>query len=88
MTLRLSHQQRRVLAHLRCWHAKDPGAWQSPTGIGCDMGHADRNSSWASPKCLRLVAMGLLERNSRGCYRVTKKGLEFDLATEVKAAKL
>ena len=45
----------------------------SPAEIGQFFGRASgRNlhSAWASPACLRLVKSGILERNSRGWYRI------------------
>lgn len=54
--------------------------WTSPSDIG--WAHGDHlleqgkcvgtghHSSWASPKCLKLVKAGLLERNKRGRYRL------------------
>ncbi len=44
--------------------------WTSPTRIGNAYGGGQCHSSWASPKCLRLVEMGLLERDDRGWYRL------------------
>lgn len=48
----------------------------SPTQIGRDL-HPSRlhGSSWASPKCLHLVKLGLLKRNNKGWY-ATKIGLQ------------
>lgn len=49
--------------------------WTSPTEIGAaygaEHGKSGYHSSWASPKCLVLVQKGLLERSSRGFYRLT-----------------
>lgn len=51
----------------------------SPTEIGRAYGRekyqgwygfTGYHSSWASPRCKKLVEMGLLERNDRGHYRL------------------
>ncbi len=50
--------------------AKD---WTSPTEIGNARGKIDRkdlHSSWASPKCKKLVDKGILERSENGRYRL------------------
>ena len=49
--------------------------WTSPTEIGREYGLSlvppkKYHSSWASPKCLRLHKIGLLERNNKGHYRL------------------
>jgi hypothetical protein len=57
--------------------------WTSPTEIGrmyteygIREGFLDKwklyHSSWASPKCKRLVEEGYLERNEKGWYRLKK----------------
>ena len=51
--------------------------WTSPTQIGKAYGDSKHgnnsfhgyHSSWASPKCKKLVAEGLVERNDNGHYR-------------------
>ena len=52
-------------------------SWTSPTEIGNAYGKSIKahdperyHSSWASPKCKRLVQEGLVERSSRGHYRL------------------
>jgi len=53
-------------------YLKDKG-WCSPTLIGNEYGKLkDKpyHSSWASPKCKKLVDMGILKRNSSGHYRL------------------
>lgn len=46
------------------------GKWISPTKIGRDLRPSRLyGSAWASPKCLKLVAMSKLERNEKGQYR-------------------
>lgn len=51
--------------------------WTSPTdiahGVCTPFGYPNRHSAWASPKCLRLVEEGLLERNDDGHYRIIRK---------------
>lgn len=55
----------------------DKDVWFSPTEIGRQ--HAitfgynpiTHHSSWASPICKKLVLKGLIERNQKGCYRIT-----------------
>jgi len=47
----------------------------SPSEIGRAFGRGKEgiyHSSWASPKCKKLVEMGLLERNEKGHYRIVK----------------
>lgn len=51
----------------------------SPTEIAWDIGGTskngiERNSSWASPICKKLVEIGLVERNEKGWYRLSKQG--------------
>lgn len=50
---------------------KNPG-WHSPTLIGNIVG-GKRGSSWASPLCLGLVAMGKAERSKDGHYRLMRR---------------
>lgn len=45
--------------------------WTSPSQIGQDVWGWGYHSASASPVCRRLVARGLLERNTRGHYRLT-----------------
>lgn len=45
--------------------------WTSPTEIGKLAGKSYSSASgWASPKCKELVALGILERNIKGQYRL------------------
>ena len=46
--------------------------WTSPTEIGRAWS-SRHHSSWASPKCKKLVEYGLLERNEQGWYRIRKE---------------
>lgn len=46
----------------------------SPTQIGKYLHPTQMyGSPWASPKCLHLVELGLLERNSRGHYALKEE---------------
>lgn len=58
---------------------KKTGDWTSPTYIGNEWGlkltgekffAARYHSSWASPKCKRLVKLGLIKRNKKGWYKL------------------
>jgi hypothetical protein len=63
-----SKQQEDILDYLN--RPENIGKWISPTKIGNAIHpSAISGSSWASPKCLRLVDMGKLERNDKGQYR-------------------
>ena len=64
---KLSGRQQDVINYLR---GRD---WTSPTEIGREVWNPPRHSSAASPICLRLVAMGLLQRNRRGHYRLQEE---------------
>lgn len=48
--------------------------WTSPTSIGMAYGAVhnkkDIHSAWASPKCKKLVELGLLDRSENGHYRL------------------
>ena len=46
---------------------KRAGKWISPTEIG-NAYKSGYHSSWASPKCLKLVKIGAIERNEDGHY--------------------
>lgn len=65
----LGKSQQAVLRYLQ----SHPG-YHSPTELGHEVGQKImygsrlRHSSWASPICLRLVALGLVIRNSHGHY--------------------
>lgn len=49
----------------------------SPTEIGSTLRPDGLSlSSWASPICGRLVALGLAERSLKGAYRITDLGIE------------
>ena len=50
-----------------------PDKYISPTEIGEEVGGENRHSSWGSPKCLKLVKLGFLERNEKGWYIYRKK---------------
>lgn len=54
--------------------------WTSPTSIGKAYGtennKEDLHSSWASPKCKKLVSFGLLERSKNGHYRLVNQEKE------------
>ncbi len=39
--------------------------------------HTRRSSAWASPICLSLVTIDLLDRTKRGWYSITQKGRDF-----------
>lgn len=58
----MTAEQRWILAFLK---GKD---WTSPTEIGREYGRLTgspyMHSAWASPKCLKMVEAGLLERNN------------------------
>ena len=62
---RISEQQACILEYLE-QHA---GEWLSPTEIGRFVGGGGRHSSWASPKCKKLVSLGMVERSDKGWYR-------------------
>jgi hypothetical protein len=64
----LSVEQKAIISYL---NGKD---FVSPTEIGNQVGgdltgHF-QHSAWASPKCLKLVSMGLLRRNKKGWYKI------------------
>lgn len=59
----LSTMQEKILNYLEARND-----WASPSEIALHI--ADSSASWASPKCCRLVAIGYLERNEHGHYRV------------------
>lgn len=57
------------------------GEWISPTEIGGRVGErlrlgtgsVKRYSAWACPRLKKLLKVGLINRNSKGQYRVYKK---------------
>jgi len=55
-------------------YLKGKDYWTSPTLIGNAYGNthgmSERGSSWASPKCIKLVKKGLLIRNGYGHYKL------------------
>jgi len=66
--MKLSKQLQWILNYLK--ENKNIG-WISPTKIGREYGKTVGkyyHSSWASPKCLKLVEMNLIERNEDGHY--------------------
>ena len=67
---KLTYHQKKIMLYLT---GKD---FTSPTEIGNALNH--RHSAWASPKCLTLVALGALERNEKGHYRIVPNN-GFDL---------
>ena len=72
--MKLTTHQLRILGYLA---GKD---WTSPSEIGHEVGGKSSSgiryhSNWASPKCLRLVELGRLERNAQGLYRLTRANL-------------
>lgn len=48
-----------------------PNEWLSPTYVG-NQRSSGLHSAWASPRCKALVAMGHLERNEQGHYRLKR----------------
>lgn len=67
--MKFTDAEQRILDYL-----KDRIDFVSPTEIGTEVGGRDkygfrRHSSWASPKCRRLVEKLVLERNEKGWYR-------------------
>jgi hypothetical protein len=66
---KLSFQQSMIIEYLR-----RGGGYVSPTRIGnvigTSLGFTNWHSAWASPKCLKLVKLGLLERNKHGWYKI------------------
>jgi len=78
-TVQLSQQCVCVLLYL----AEHKDDYLSPTDLGKEVGgkEYDGASSWASPKCRRLVEEGLAVRQSPGRYKVTEKGLKHAVAT-------
>lgn len=49
--------------------------WTKPTQIGRAFGKGyDKSSAWASPKCKKLVELGLLQRHENGWYRLSIRG--------------
>ena len=69
------------MTEIQTWIMKylDGRGWVSPTQIGRAYGdHKHGNNSfhgyhsaWASPQCLKMVGLGLVERNKKGHYRAT-----------------
>ena len=53
----------------------------SPTDIGYAYG-GSAHSAWASPKCLKLVDMGYLERSDKGWYRLKQKKKKWSLGRD------
>jgi len=49
--------------------------WVSPSSIGRKWKEGC-HSSWASPKCKKLVTLGFVERDKGGWYRITDAGRE------------
>ena len=52
-------------------YLKENAGWVSPTKIGREYGKTIGkyyHSSWASPKCLKLIKMNLIIRNEDGHY--------------------
>ena len=62
--MKLARMQQSVVDYLR---GKD---WTSPSEIGREVWGPGHHSSTGSPRCKRLVEMGVLERNERGHYRL------------------
>ena len=53
--------------------------WVQPTKIGLARGEIEKrflHSSWASPKCKKLVDKGILERSENGWYRFKKQEIK------------
>lgn len=53
---------------------RTPDRFVSPTSVGCEygrieLGRSDCHSSTASPTLMKLVAIGLAERNKNGWYK-------------------
>jgi len=75
---KLTKNEQRIVDFLSNDSFCPKSAWVSPTVIGEVVGGLMlpgysgglRHSSWASPICLRLVRFGLLERNTKGHYRI------------------
>lgn len=71
----LTKTQQWVLDYLTLY----PGDWVSPTEIGRMYGRQKHNtgdpgtynSAFASPRCLALTRMGLIQRSDKGWYRVS-----------------
>jgi predicted transcriptional regulator len=51
------------------------GDWVSPTKLG-GLYSKGAHSSLASPVLKKLVELGYAERNAKGHYRITKKGVK------------
>jgi len=57
---------------------KDPGNWTPPSEIGQAYGRyvgstgSGMHSAWASPKCKKLVEVGVLLRNAHGWYQLKR----------------
>jgi len=64
--MKLTDTQQWIVSYLE--ENKDKG-WLSPTIIGNAYG-GSAHSGWASPRCLKLVEMGILERSYMGWYRI------------------
>jgi hypothetical protein len=57
--------------------ASTKGVWFSPTFIAEGIRGKPYHSSWASPILLRMVEMGLVDRNEKGHYKITNKGKKY-----------
>jgi hypothetical protein len=68
--IRISPNQDLVLQFL----ATTKGVWFSPTFIAEGIRGKPYHSSWASPILLKMVEMGLVDRNEKGHYKITNKG--------------
>jgi len=71
--MKLSKQLQWILDYLK--ENKDKG-WISPTEIGGEYGKTVGkfyHSSWASPKCRKLVEMNLIKRSKDGKYSYIDK---------------
>ena len=73
--MKLTDNQRSILTLLSDRSESGIGSFVSPTHIGHVL-HPSRKhgSPWASPRCIVLRNLGLLERNHRGHYRITESG--------------
>ena len=67
----LSDCQQVIVDYLVARKEADHGSsFVSPTTIGTACGEVVHPTQWASEKCLRLVVLGILERSSRGWYKI------------------
>lgn len=61
----------KTIEYMKMVALKEGRDWITPTEIGRFVGGPKKHSSYGSPICLKMVELGIAEKNNKGWYKLT-----------------